>query len=137
MTGEKESEKDMDERLRLIEIEDEKIREAFLQKNRENRMARSSKRSNNKQSPTKMKESDDDRSDDSEENEFENDMDKQHSVTKKAAGTPSPSKPNKTSPTKIRTSQVTTRSSKTINQPITHNQELQQECAEHTARSCI
>jgi hypothetical protein len=85
-----------------------------------------------KQPPTKMKESDDDRSDDSKENEFENDMDEQHPDTNNTASTPSPSKPDPTTPTKIRTLQVTTRSSKTINQPITHNQELQQDWAEHT-----
>jgi hypothetical protein len=83
-----------------------------------------------KQPPTKMKESDEDRSDESDENKFKDDMDDQHPDMKIAASTSPPSKPDPKTP--IRTSQVKTRSSKTTNQPITHNIEIQQDWDEHT-----
>jgi hypothetical protein len=90
-----------------------------------------------KQTPTKMKESDEDRSDEdrsdgSKKTGLRIDMDEQHPDTKKSASTPSPSKLNKTPPTRIQTSQIKTRSSKTINLPMTHNQEIQQDWAERT-----
>jgi hypothetical protein len=86
----------------------------------------------NNQSSTKRKDLDDDQSDDNEENEFMDDMNDKHPEMKNSASTPTPSKPDPTTPTKIRTSQRKTRSSKTINQPMTHNQEIQQDWAEHT-----